>query len=139
MISRSLSFMCAADAKTAKDAVRGMFGVLIDSLPIDSLMPTLIAKNVVTRHNQQKMMALTTSIDKTSFLLMNIVIPSLEATGKVTIFDKLLEAMKESEDSTCRSLATDLSSKVGKVVKILSPKIIPPSGNMITYYVYKCT
>ena len=129
--------MCAVhvDAKSAKDAVRSMFGVLIDTLPIDSLIPALVAKNVVTNYDKQRMMKMTTPTDKTSFLLLSVVIPSLEATGKVTLFDNLLEAMKQSEDSTCRSLATDLSSKVGKAVKISSPKIIPPSGNIISYYI----
>ena len=43
--------------------------------------------------------------------------------------------MEQSKDYTCRSLATDLSTKLGRQVKVSFPKIIPPSGNYPYMYV----
>ena len=103
-----------------------MFMVLIDGLPTDSLMPALIGNRVVTTMNQQIMESMN-QIDKTAHLLNKIVIPSLKAKHLV-VFEKFLEAMKESEELICQSLATDLSAKAGKV-KVPLEKMIPPSGN----------
>ena len=119
--------MCAIDAKTAQDAIRSMFVVLIDGLPIDSLMPALIQESVVTTLNQQKMSQMSSETDKTAHLLNEIVIRSLKAKV-LTVFENFLKVMEASEDLTCQSLGKDLSAKVGKV-KISLPKIIPPSGN----------
>ena len=118
---------CYIDAKTAENAIRSMFMVLIDGLPTDSLMPALIEKSVVTGMNQQTMQSMNNQIEKTAHLLNKIVIPSLKAKVLV-VFEKFLEAMKESEELVSQSLATDLSAKAGKL-KVSLPKMIPPSGN----------
>lgn len=117
----------AIDAKAAENAIRSMFMVLIDGLPTDSLMPALIEKRVVTTTNKEKMDSMSSQIEKTVHLLNKIVIPSLKA--KVLLaFEGFLEAVKESEELVCKSLAKDLSAKAGKV-KVPLPKMIPPSGN----------
>lgn len=122
--------MHVVDAKTAESAIRSIFVLLIDGLPIDSLMPSLIQKNVVNGHYKERMDQLTRT-RKTAYLLNDIVIPSLKA-NVLKVFELLLEAMEEAEDITCQSLATELNSRLGKV-KISIPDIIPPSGN------YHCT
>ena len=102
-----------------------MFVVLIDGLPIDSLMPALIAQNVVNIRTKEEMDK-KSQTEKTAYILNEIVIRSLKAKVLI-VFEKFLEAMGESEDFTCQSLAKELSAKVGKV-EISLPKIIPPSG-----------
>lgn len=115
------------DAKAAENAIRSMFMVLIDGLPTDSLMPALIEKRVVTTTNKEKMDSMSSQIEKTVHLLNKIVIPSLKA--KVLLaFEGFLEAVKESEELVCKSLAKDLSAKAGKV-KVPLPKMIPPSDD----------
>lgn len=103
-----------------------MYVMLIDGLPTDSLVPVLVTKQVVGQLQKERMGQLTRT-QKTAYLLNEIVIRSLKA-GVLKVFELLLQAMDESEDLTCQSLATDLSTKLGKV-EISLPNITPPSGN----------
>jgi len=120
--------MYATDAKVAEAAIRSMYGVLLDGLPIDDLLPALIQKKVLVRNQSKEINTPSDRIPKNVYLLREIIIPSLKA--KVTIkFDLLLQAMEECEDLTCQSLATDLSTICGKRPEISLEKIIPPSGN----------
>ena len=122
------------DAKTAEDAVSSMFRNLIDGLP-DSLIPALVEKDVVSKPDQELMNEMTRG-QKTAYLLNEIVMQLLKEKA-LTKFESFLEAMEQSEDYTCRSLATDLSTKLGRQVKASFPKIIPPSGNYP--YTYVCS
>ena len=109
-----------------------MFVRLIDGLPTDSLMPTLISKGVISAVHQNNMKQQTDNTQKTLYLLNDIVIPSLRVDVLKT-FEQLLLVMEESKDLTCQSLATELNSRLGHGeghrVEISFPKIIPPSGS----------
>lgn len=120
--------VCLIDAKTAGEAIRSMFVVLTDGMPANSLIAALFAKGVITLHQQAYMKApQRTSTQNTVYLLNEIVIPSLKI-GDLQKFEKLLQAMEESEDLTCQSLATELNSKLGRI-EISHTKITPPFGN----------
>lgn len=112
----------------AETAIRSMYAMLTDALPIDFLMPTLRAKNVVTSVEQQALEEKDTCPKKVDYLLTGIIIPSLRAK-RVDKFNLFLEALKEPKDLMCQSLATELGAKLGEV-KISHAKIIPPSGKL---------
>ena len=120
--------MFITDAKTAGEAIRSMFVVLTDGMPANSLIPALFAKGVITPREQENMKAPQwTSTQNTVYLLNEIVIPSLKI-GHLQKFENLLQAMEESEDLTCQSLATELNSRLGRI-EISLTKITPPFGN----------
>ena len=117
--------MFITDAKTAEEAIRSIFVLLTDGMPANSLIPALTAKGVITPREQGIMkLPKRTSTQNTVYLLNEIVIPSLKI-GDLQKFEKLLQAMEESEDLTCQSLATELNSRI----KISRTKITPPFGN----------
>ena len=118
------------DAKTAKEAIRSMYVVLIDGLQTDSLIPKLREKTVISSYQHEVMQSKQTRIEKTDYLLKDVLVPSLDAKV-LDKFNRFLAALEESEDDLiCQSFAKDLGSKLGKV-KVSLPKVIPPSGNNI--------
>ena len=115
--------------------------MLIDSLPIDSLMPILKAKNVVTPEEEKIIQQKDGNSVKADHLLNKIVIPSLQANQQEK-FDLFLEAMKEPKSLICQSLATELSAKLERSIT-RHPKIKPPHGKlcnniMLQLVVYIC-
>ena len=112
-----------------KSAIWSMYPLLIGGLPIDSLMSTLRAKNVVTSSEQQTLEQMNTRRSKVTHLLNSIIIPSLQ-TNQLEKFDLLLEAMKEPNNLICKSLATELDSKLERRSISSHPKAKPPSGKL---------
>ena len=81
---------------------------LLIYLPIDSMLPELIAKMVITMEEREKIETLPVNSQKMMYLLNKIILPSLELGDRLK-FKAFLEVLKQSSYPSFIDMAEKLS------------------------------
>ena len=77
-------------------------------LPINSVLDKLYSKGIITFEEKQRIEDNSVEIDRMTYILDHIIIPSLNVNDDMK-FRVFLEVMKKSANSTLTSMATKLS------------------------------
>ena len=94
-----------SDCSTACDTIQKQYDKLIH-LPLDSLLPTLYAKNVVTFDQKNEIDDIPQKMKKIQFIL-DLIIRSLK-NDVATLYNRFLKVMEESENKDIQQLAKKL-------------------------------
>ena len=97
-----------SDCSTAHATIQEQYDKII-YLPVDSLLPSLYAYNVVTFDQKEEIEELPQKKKKMDFIA-SLIIRSLDS-GVADLYNGFLKALKESEDLPTRKLA----KKLGKL------------------------
>ena len=100
-----------SDCSTAHATVQEQYDKLI-RLPVDNLLPSLYAYNVVTFDQKEEIEELPQKKKKMDFIL-RLIIRSLDS-GIVDLYNGFLKVLKESKDVSTRELA----KKLGKLMHL---------------------
>ena len=102
-------YICYAAKSECSNAIKNIKAnyVELTNLPIDSILATLFAKEVITLNEKEAIQTLSLKNKKIEYFLDNVVIPSL--TNNVTVkFERFLKVMEESGDSILIEMAKRL-------------------------------
>ena len=101
-----------SDCSTAQATIQEHYDKLI-RLPVDSLLPSLYAYNVVTFDQKEEIEELPQKKKRMDFIA-SLIIRSLDS-GVADLYNRFLKVLKESEDLPTRELA----KKLGKLIATL--------------------
>ena len=109
MFSHYVANVDYSDISTARATIQEQYDKLI-CLPVDSLLPSLYAYNVITFDQKEEIEELPQMKRRMEFVL-DLIIRSL-AGGVADLYNKFFKVLKESKDLPTRKLA----KKLGKLV-----------------------